>query len=293
MLAQVIVDGTIAGAIYGLVALGFGLVFRVCKFFHLAHGALYALGPYFAYVFIHSYGWGPPFAVPVAVFAAAGVGCAIEIFIYRPLRHRDATALMMLIVSLGIYIVIQNILSAVFGDAPLSVRTGPILEGLKILSNARITQVQLLTICACALLSLCVWLLLRYSLLGKEIRAVASDSGLSVVLGIDHDRVFVAVVTMASILAAIAGILVGYDTDLVPSMGFSALLMASAAMLLGGLDNVWGSLFGGFVIGAIQHGSAIFLPTQWQDTSIFLVMIASLLIKPRGLLGPDQYNRRH
>lgn len=293
MLAQVIVDGTIAGAIYGLVALGFGLVFKVCRFFHLAHGAIYALGPYFAYALIQSHFGGPAFAIPVAILAAASVGCTIELFFYRPLRHRDATALMMLVVSLGIYIVIQNILSAVFGDSPLPVRTGPILVGLKILYNARITQIQLITVAACVLLSLCVWLWLNYSLLGKKIRAVASDPELSVIVGIDRDRVFLAVVAMASILGAIAGILVGYDTDLVPSMGFSALLMASAAMLLGGLDNVWGSLFGGFAIGAIQHGSAIFLPTQWQDTTIFLVMIASLLIKPRGLLGLQHYDRKH
>jgi branched-chain amino acid transport system permease protein len=292
VLWQVLVNGAVAGSVYGLVGLGFGLIFRVYKFFHLAHGALYAFGAYCAYALVSVYHWPPTLGIPAAISAAALFGCVIEIFIYRPLRCRNATALMMLIASLGIYVVIQNILSMVFGDAPVKLRSGYIVEGVNIIYGARITPIQIITVVICVLLSLCMWAWLRHSLSGQMTRAVANDPDLSVIIGIERDRVFLVTIATSSMLAASVGILVGYDTDLIPGMGFSALLMGSAAMLLGGVGSVWGSLFGGIVIGMVQHFGALLVPTQWQDTSIFIVMIACLLIRPRGAFGLPNYRAK-
>ena len=292
VLWQILVNGAVAGSLYGLIALGFGLTFRVCRFFNLAHGAVYTLGAYSVYTLARSYGWPPALAIPTAIILSAFVGCAIDVFIYRFLRNRNATSLMMLVASLGIYIAIQNSISLLFGDAPLRLRTGEIVEGLNILFGARATSVQLTTVIACLLLTSALWMWLRHTVLGRMMRAVAIDSELSTIVGIKRERIFVVTIAVASILAACVGILAGFDTDLVPSMGFSALLMGSAAMLLGGVGNVWGSYLGGLAIGAVQHFSALLLATQWQDTSIFVVMVLCLLVRPRGFLALQNYKTR-
>lgn len=284
MFQQIVANGLVAGSTYALVALGFGLIFQVCRFFHFAHGGVYACAAYVAYAGVNSLGISIWVAVPIAVLGAAILGSGIEILIYSPLRRRSASSLIFLIASLGVLIVLQNCLSLAFGDATVRLRSGEVSEGINVL-GARITVVQIMTVAISVALSLGTWAWLRYSRWGCMLRAVATDFGLSSVVGIQSDRVIMLTFAIGSALAAVAAILVAYDTDLTPTMGFRALLMGVVAVIVGGIGSIPGYFLGGIFVGLAQHLGVWKLPTEWQDAIVFLVLILFLLLRPQGFLG--------
>lgn len=284
MMAQIIANGVIAGCAYALVALGFGLIFSVCGFFHLAHGAVYTVAAYSAYTFICLCGWSPWVGVPVAIIAATAVGALIEIIVYKPMRRFGASSLTLLICSLGIMVAIQNGISLVFGDDTKLLRSTGVYEGIAVF-GAHITPIQFIIVGASVLLSTSLFAWIRLSRYGKITRAVASDPGLATIVGIDSPRVVLMVFGLGSALAAVAAILIGYDTDLTPAMGFKSILMAVVAVIVGGIGSVRGSLLGGLLVGLVQHLGVWRLPTQWQDAIVFVVLIVFLIVRPEGFFG--------
>lgn len=284
MLWQSFINGVAAGGAYALVALGFGLIFQACRFFHFAHGGVYAVAAYLTYFFMHLHGWSWWTAFPSATLGAALFGAGLDASVYRQLRRRSASSLVLLIASLGLLVAIQNCLSLAFGDATLTLRSGTVLEGVA-LAGARITEIQILTVGTGVLLPFCLWLCLQHSTWGKMTRAVSSDSELSSVIGIDRDLIICQTFAVGSGLAAVAAILIGYDTDLTPSMGFRALLMGVVAVIVGGVGSMPGAVVGGLLVGMAQHLGVWILPTQWQDAIVFVVLITFLCIRPHGFLG--------
>ena len=123
MLPQLFVNGLIAGGIYSLVALGFGLIYSTTRFFHFAHGAVYAVGAYLTYA-CWLFGLSLYIAIPLAIIGTSILGALLDIGIYRPLRQRGASSLILLIASLGLFTVIQNLISLVFGDDTKTIRSG-------------------------------------------------------------------------------------------------------------------------------------------------------------------------
>ena len=122
MVEQTLIDGLIAGAGYALFALGFGLIYQVGRFFHFAHGGVYAAGAYLAYVFIHLAGYSVWLAVPLAVVGTSVMGVLCDSMVYKPLYVRNASSLVLLTTSLGLFVVIQNVISILFGDSTKMLR---------------------------------------------------------------------------------------------------------------------------------------------------------------------------
>jgi len=245
MLNQLILNGIVTGSIYLIVALGFGLIYSTSNFFHIAHGIIFTLGAYFTYM-LHVYTNLPLSASIIsAIILTTAFGCSIEILIYRPLRHKNASALILLLASLGIYIIAQNLVSLVFGDDTKTIRSGMIEEGIRIL-GARITHIQLITIAVSLLLFTICLLLLKNTKIGLAIRAVANDSELARASGLESDQVVLLTFAIGSALAAIAGILVALDVDLIPVMGLRALLMGVVAVIIGGVGSLPGVALGSF-----------------------------------------------
>ena len=284
MISQVIANGLAAGAAYALVALGFGIIFRVCGFFNLAHGAVYTVGAYAAYCFGRVCGWPPWIGIPSAIIVGACLGALTETGIYKPLRRSGASSLSLLICSLGIMVAIQNGISLIFGDGSKRLRSRDIYESVTIL-GAHITSIQIVTIGASVLLFAVVFCWMRFSRLGKMARAVANDAGLATAVGISSPRIILVIFALGSALAAVAAILIAYDTDLTPGMGFKSLLMAVVAVIAGGIGSIRGAFIGGLLVGLAQHLGVWRLPTQWQDAIMFVVLIIFLIVRPEGFLG--------
>jgi len=171
-----------------------------------------------------------------------------------------------------------------FGDDSKSIRNGPITEGFSFF-EARITSTQIAIIVISWALCALTWAGLRFSRQGRMMRAVANDRELSRVVGIDSDRIILSSILLGSALAAIAAIFVSLDSDMMPLMGFHALLMGVVAVVVGGVGSVPGALVGGLFIGLVQHLGVWKLPSQWQDAIIFVILVLFLLVRPQGFAG--------
>ena len=281
---QYLINALVAASMWTLVGVGFALIFRVAKFFHFAHGAIFTVGAYSTYLF--SVWLHLPLFVAVfgGVLSSVALCLVIECFVYRRLRKGGSQPLVLLLASLGIYIVLQNLISLVFGEATKSISVTEIQEGIEILGG-RITPIQILMISTCVALTLVVAVFLRRTKLGRAIRAVADDVELARVSGINSDRVFLSVFAIGSALAGIAGILVALDVNMTPTMGMNTLMMGIVAVIIGGGGSIPGVALGALLLGMAQHLAVWKISSQWQDAIAFVVLLAFLLFKPEGFMG--------
>lgn len=281
---QPIANGLIAGCAYALVALGFGLIYRTTRFFHFAHGVVYTAGAYGALAAVVWLHLPLPLAIPVGIGAALILGSAMEYTVYRPLRRRGTTGLVLLLASFGMYVALQNGISLAFGDGIQSLRTGQVLEGMNLL-GARVTPVQLAIVSTSLILFVLIFVVLRWTRFGKALRAVASDPELALVRGIDADRTILGAFALGSGLAGLAAILTALDVDMTPTMGLNALMMGIVAMIVGGVGSLPGMLLGGLMLGLAQHLGVWKIGSQWQDAIAFAILVLFVLIRPQGIFG--------
>jgi branched-chain amino acid transport system permease protein len=283
VLPQFVANAIMTAAPFALVGVGFALVYLVARFLHFAHAAVFTSCPYFTFL-IFSAGWPLTVAIPTAIMLSTGVGCAIELFIYRHLRRKQSPAMVMMLASLGIYVVLQNWISLMFGDNTKTLLAEPVREGLLVL-GARVTPVQITTISVSVTLIAAVALMLKYAKAGKAIRAVAADAELARVAGIDSDHVILWAFAIGSALAGMAGILVAVDVDMTPTMGMNVLMMAVVAVIVGGVRSIPGIVLGALLIGFAQNFGTWWLSSQWQDAIVFAILLVFLLFRPHGFLG--------
>jgi len=281
---QIIINILLISSNYLLIAVSFLFIYNVVNFFHFSHAVVFTFGAYFTYFFKVWLGLPLFFSIILAVVCCAVLGCIMEIAVYRPLRDKNASALILLLASLGMYIVLQNVISMVFGDDTKSVRSGVVREGLNVL-GARITPVQILIICTSIVLVILAALFLRKTKTGKAMRAVSNDPELADISGIKSDRVITYAFAIGSALAGIAGILVALDVDMTPTMGMNALLMGVVAMIIGGVGSIPGIALGSLLLGTAQHLGVWKISTQWQDAIAFIILLVFLLFRPQGFLG--------
>ncbi len=241
---QILANSLIAGSSYALVALGFSLIYGVTRFFHFTHGVLYTLGAYAVFAASSMLGLSMGAAVVLGLLVTSVTGMILEWGIYRPIRSRKAGGLVQLIASLGLYTILQNVISMGFGDDPIDLRNVPVARGLSVL-GARITPSQLAIIGASLTSFVLVLLVLRYTRFGKAFRAVACDPDLAQIRGIDTDRTILGAFAVGSGLAGLAGILSALDVNMTPTMGLSALMMGIIAMIIGGTRSLAGIALGG------------------------------------------------
>lgn len=267
-----------------LIAFSFQNIYQTTKFFHLAHAVTITFGAYFTYLFSKQLGCHLGVAVPLAIICAVIISVFMELLIYKPLRNQGTSSWKMLIASLGMYVVLQNLISLLWGDDTKSIRTWPVKTGHNFY-GAYITDVQIITIIVCIILFIGILLFLRFTLLGKQIRAVSSNEELSNIFGISSDRVILWSFVIGSSMAAIGGILISLDTDMTPTMGFHVLLYAVVAMIIGGVGSYKGLIGGALLLATAQHLSAYYFDSKWMDATAYIILILFLIWKPLGFSG--------
>lgn len=280
---QLTVNALIAAAHYGFIALSFAYVCRIAGFFHVAHGAVYALAAYAA-MSACEVGMGIAPASIFAVVVASTVGAAMEVVVFRPLRSHGATAEMMLLASFGILIVLQNLYSIAWGDARQAVVVRVAESGLSVLGG-RATVLQLVAVGLSVLASAGLIVFSRSTFSGLLLRAVSDDPELAAIRGVRTERAILAGFAIASGLMGLAGILQGLDSGVTPGMGFQALLVAFAGALFGGLDQDERAFAGGAAIGILEQVAAMYLPGQWYESVIFGFLVLILVLRGQRLLG--------
>lgn len=284
MISQIIINGITAGLLWGLVAIGFSLIYSTARFLHAAHAATFIIGAYTG-IWMAKYSGGSFIAgALIALIAAAILGGLIEISIYRPMRRVNSSPLILFLASLALVIIIQNAITLIWGSDIQVVRESVERDALHLLGG-RITFWQLVSSIITLLIFIIVWLSVRLTRAGKMLRAVATDPDLAQIVGIDRNIILLTSMCLGSAMAGISGFLFSYETALTPSGGLRVLLIGATAAIVGGIGSVPGAMLGGLLIGIVQHIGVWYLPTQWQDTIVFLILILFLLLRPQGFFG--------
>jgi branched-chain amino acid transport system permease protein len=267
-----------------LVSLSFYLIYKVATFLNFSHAIVFTLAMYLCFLFVKILAWFWVLAIPLSIILALSLGCISEAVIFKPLRKKHSSSQILLLASLGIYIVLQNVISMAFGDDTKSIRTWPVVEGINVF-GARITPVQIIIIATSIVIVTMIGLFLHYSKTGKAMRAVANDPELANISGINSDRVILQSFAIGSALAGIAGILVALDVDMTPTMGMNALMMGVVAMIIGGVGSIWGIVLGSLLLALAQNFAVWYISSQWQDAIAFAILLIFLLFKPEGFFG--------
>jgi branched-chain amino acid transport system permease protein len=210
-------NGIIAGSIYALIAIGFTVIYRTVKFFHFAHGVVYTAGAYFAYRLTISLRFNFALSFFLSITLASILGIAIDRFVYHPLRQQNASNLIFLLASFGVFIFLQNLIQLSYGAQILTIRTGPIKEGHHVL-GAVITDIQSLILAVSLVLMIFLWLFIQKTKLGKAMQAVSDDPMATNVVGINPERIIRRSFAISSALASAAGIPIFFETNIEPTM---------------------------------------------------------------------------
>jgi branched-chain amino acid transport system permease protein len=270
--------------IYSLLGFSFFLIYRIFNFFHLAHAITLTFGSYVTYLFAIQLKYFLIFAIPISVIFGIFFMLIVNHLIYKPLQKKNIESWQMLIASLGVYLVLQNMVSLIWGDNTLSFRTWPVKEGHQVL-GAYITDVQIITIITCILLVGLSWVFLEKTSIGNKINAVSSNPDLASIVGISKNNAIVWSYIIGSGLAACAGILIAADTDMTPTMGFNWLLYGVVAMIIGGMGKLRYLILGALLLATVQHLSAYYLDSKWMNATAYIILIAFLYFRPYGFSG--------
>lgn len=281
---QIILNILFAFSLVGLSALSFVLIYYPTKYFNLAHALLITASAYFVFYFANKFLIPFSLSVAFAIAATVCIGIACEVLVYRQMRKRNVPALAYLIASIGLYVVLQNCISLYFGEDTKIINTAEVAVGNQIF-GAYITNIQIITIVVSITLFIAVNLFLRFTSIGKSIRAVASNPELCNIYGISSNKIILIAFGIGSALAATAGILSAMDTNMTPTFGFNLLLYGVVAMIIGGVGSTRGLVAGALFVATAQHLAAYYIDTKWMDAVTYIILILFLIWKPLGFSG--------
>jgi branched-chain amino acid transport system permease protein len=281
--AQTALNGLTNGSIYALGAVGLTLVYGILRLVNFAHGDYLTFGAYMAYLV--NVTWDLPLVAGVffAMAATALLGVFVERVMWRPMRAQRAGFLQLILMSIGLAFVIRSAIQWFWGT---EIRTLNVdITSTVTFLGLRIGRTELIVVIVGIAVLLAVGLMLRYSLLGKQMRALADDLDLAETAGIDTRRVILYTWLFAGGLAGLAGVLSGELANLTPELGFELLLPIFAAVILGGIGNPFGALSAGLVLGVVTEWSTLLVDARWKVTFGFLALIIALIIRPQGIFG--------
>jgi branched-subunit amino acid ABC-type transport system permease component len=283
-MAQLIINIIYSCLLYSIVSLAFAFIYTTAKFFNITNAFIFTLSAYFSFLFFKQLVCPLYLSILIAILLAVAIGVSSEYFFYKPLRKKNSHSFVLLIASLGMYVVLQNIISLIWGDATLSIRIGEVKVGHQFF-RAFITSIQIITITVSIILLVLSLLFYKFTQLGRQMRAVSSNYELANVFGINSNKIILSAFAIGSGMAAIAGILVAFDTDIRPTMGFNLLLYGVVAMIIGGVGSIWGLVCGALLLATAQHFGAYYIDSKWMDAIAYVILILFLIWKPLGFSG--------
>jgi branched-chain amino acid transport system permease protein len=281
--AQTGLNGLSLGAIYALGAVGLTLVYGILKLVNFAHGDFLTFGAYMAYLV--NVTWGAPLVVAVfwAMITTALLGLFFERLLWGPMRRKHAGFLQLILMSIGLAFLLRAVVQWFWGTEIrlLDVNTTSTVDFL----GLRIGQTELIAVIVGVGVLVIVGLMLKLTILGKQMRALSDNLELAETTGIDTRRVILYTWIFAGALAGLAGVLAGAITNLRPEMGFELLLPIFAAVILGGIGDAFGALAAGLVLGVLTEWSTLVIDARWKIAVGFLVLVIVLIVRPQGIFG--------
>lgn len=290
LLIQQLLNGLHIGSIYALIALGYTMVYGIVKLINFAHGDIMMVGAYVAFFLMTVVKLPLVIAIVLAMVFCAIFGMAIEKIAYKPLRK--APRMWALITAIGVSFFLETLFTILFGANALPFPTFSITP-IEI-GQLQISGVMMITVALAILLMVGLQVFIKYTKLGKAMRASSEDAHAASLMGISVNRTITMAFAIGSALGAMGGILfaIAYP-QISPLMGVMPGLKAFIAAVLGGIGIIPGAMIGGFLLGIIESLTKGFLSafwpsiSLWSDAVLFLVLIIVLLVRPSGILGKN------
>ena len=283
ILLQQGINGIVVGSLYVLVALGLTLIYGVLVQINFAHADIVTLGAFTAY-FVTGLLSGNYFAgIAVALAVGALLGWMINAAIFAPLRSRNSE-LLPLIATIGISIMLQNAMLLLFGPIPYAFNT-PYSSTVIRLGSVFFTLQNLLIILVSGITIALLYAFMKFTFLGKALRAVSQDYETAALVGINPNFLIMLTFIIASALAGMSGALLGPVLVLTPFAGTSVIVKAFAIVIIGGFGNVEGTIVAGLIVGLIESYTTQFLDPGLIDIVVFALLLVMLAVRPTGLIA--------
>jgi branched-chain amino acid transport system permease protein len=288
---QLLFNGFVNGLIYGLVALGFHLIYRGTKILHIAHGAIYTATAYAliagALIFHVDLSGLPTLQIAIPVVVALLTACLLgvlsETLIYYPLFSRRVSPLVAFITSLGLYIVIVNFVAMFFGNEP-RLPVPNINSTAFAISVVTVTRIQVVKIIISGTILLLVLLSLSLTRFGRNFRAVSDNPVLAALLGMDVRRIRIVVFAGGSMLAGACSLLQVLDVGVNPQIGLAVTLAAAVAVIIGGRDSAYGAVIGAICIGIARSVVTYLFSAEWEDAVPIAFFVVLVMVRRGGFI---------
>ncbi len=281
---QLLISGISQGCVYGLIALGFVLIYKATEMVNFAQGEVMMLGAYVAITFITIWDWPYYWAVPATILVMAGVGVILERLLLRPMIGEPHFAVLMLTIGLGF--VLRAAAGAIWGNEPRALPT-PYAGEVVRLGEVVVGYENIAIVLGTAALCLLLWLFFRFSRVGIAMQAASQNQLAAFYVGIPVKRMFSLVWALSAAIAALAGILTAPVSLVDPLIGFVG-IKAFAAAIVGGFGSMPGAIIGGLLVGVVEQFAGLYLPPGFSDMSAYVLLLVMLIIRPQGLFATMQ-----
>ncbi|MCP1673458.1 branched-chain amino acid transport system permease protein/neutral amino acid transport system permease protein [Natronocella acetinitrilica] len=278
-LVQLSIYGIVLGSILTLGAIGVSMIFGILRFAHFAHGDLMTIGAYVGLSFLVFTGLPIWWALPAGMIGAALTALLVDQAVYKHIRRTQPVIL--LISSFGMALVLRSLVQLIWGPNVYSYSGG--IQRPWWFGEIAIVPNHVWILLAAVLIVAALHLFLTRTRMGKAMRAMSDNMDLALITGIPAERVIMLTWILGGALAAGAGVLLGMDSRLTPTMGWNILLPVFAAAILGGIGRPYGAIAGGMIIGMAMEISTLFLEPSYKPAVAFVIMVAVLIVRPQGI----------
>ncbi len=284
-LLQQIINGLSLGSVYALIAVGYSLVYSILLFSNFAHGGFLVVGGYACYYLLTQQGYGIVLASAGAILASGVVAVLTERLAYKPIRERTSMTLYLLIASMGVSIVIENIFVIVVGGRFRALPQDTFPSGVFSLGGGvTVNASDILSLAVAVIFLGALQLFLSRTRWGLAIRAAACDLRTAGLMGVNVTLLIGIVFFVAGLLAAVGGIFLSAKYSLYPQLG-NITIKAFIAAVIGGLGSLPGAVLGSLILGLAEMLTAGFVSSQMRDMVVFSMLVVMLLVRPAGFFG--------
>jgi branched-chain amino acid transport system permease protein len=280
------INGIVMGSLYVLVALGLTLIYGVLVQINFAHADVVTIGAFAAYFFVFAFGGNYLTSIAVALIIGAALGWLVNAAIFAPLRERGSE-LLPLIATIGVSVLLQNAMLLWFGPIPYPFDSPYSNEVIR-LGGTFITWQNVIIIVVSMLAIGLLYAFMKFTFMGKALRAVAQDRETAGLMGINPNQLVMLTFIIASALAGMAGAMLGPILVLTPFAGTTVIVKAFAIVIIGGFGNVTGTIIAGLLVGLIESYTTQFLNPGLIDIVVFALLLLMLAVRPTGLIAEQR-----
>ncbi len=289
MFWQLLANGLVTGSVIAISAVGVSLVYGILRLVNFAYGDFMAFGALAAYAFNGPLGLGMIPATLLGMLATAVLSLLLDVALWRPLRARRAGFMSLFLASIGLALVLRQVLLLAYGPQQQTYKVNQFK--VYVIGSVRLSEPQLITIVGASLAIVAIGLFLSRTSVGRTMRALSDDRALAAIAGIPVGRVITYTWILSGLLAGLAGVFAGLvQSSFDPNFGFQLLLPVFAAVVLGGIGSAYGALAGGLVLGLAMELST-WTPLLggvnpvYKPVVAFAILVGALMLRPQGLFG--------